>query len=104
MPGPLIWQLGRTGKGWDGPGPAAAPALLEEGRTSQKRGSGSSVGKARGWQEGACGKDQAGGAGRTPVGTLVVPLVPCVALGKLFDLFGRQIKEGYIRDPLCIKG
>lgn len=38
------------------------------------------------------------------MGTLVVPLVPCVALGKLFDLFGRQIKEGYIRDLLCIKG
>ena len=38
------------------------------------------------------------------MGTLVVPLVPCVALGKLFDLFGRQIKEGYVRDPLYIKG
>ena len=76
MPGPLISGLaaGEDRRDCGGPGPAASWALLDEGRTQwhlqdlAETCKWPSVGKARGWQEGACGKDQARGAGRTPVG------------------------------------
>lgn len=58
-----------------------------------------------GWQRvGACGKDQADGARRTPVGTLVAPLTSCVALGTLLTSLGFRQKRGTLRDTLCIKG
>ena len=65
MPGPLMSGLaaGEDRKDWDGPAPAAARHPLVEGRTTQpplqawqRRGSGPSVGKTRGWQRGHVGK------------------------------------------------
>ena len=59
----------------------------------QRHGSGPSVGKPQGWQEGACGKDKTSGAGRTPAGTSVVPFPHWAIPGKLFDLSGLWIKK-----------
>lgn len=40
------------------------------------------------------------GASRTPVGTLVVPLAHCVAVGELFDFSGLRTKK---KDTLYIR-